>query len=68
MFLLKADTKVISMRQPYAVEHTKLISKQFHASTGCYINRTFILCTTHRHKIHEQSIFIDLSFSFLIQE
>ena len=38
-------------------ERTTLISKQFHASTGCYINKTFLLQTIHRHKIHEQSVF-----------
>ena len=42
MYPVEADTKVISMRQPYAVEHTTLISKQFHASRGYYINKTFI--------------------------
>ena len=47
----------MSMWQPYVVEHTTLLSKQFHASTGCYINKTFILYTIHRRKIHEQSIF-----------
>ena len=57
MYPVEADTQVISIRQPYAVEHTTLISKQFHASTGCYINKTFILYTIHRHKIHEQSKF-----------
>ena len=43
MYPLKADTKVISIRQPYAVEHTTLASKQFHAPTGCYINNFYSL-------------------------
>ena len=38
-------------------EHVTLISKQFHASTGRYISKSFIRYPTHRHKIHEQSIF-----------
>ena len=42
MYTLKADTKVISMGQPHAIEHNTLTSKQFHACTGCYINKTFI--------------------------
>ena len=48
MHSLKADTKV---------EHTTLTSKQFHVFVGCYINKTFDLCTIQRHKIHEQSTF-----------
>ena len=54
---VEANAKVISMWKPYAVEHTTLTSKQFHAFPACYINKTFILYTIHRHKIHEQSIF-----------
>ena len=54
----------ISMLQPYAVEHTTLTSKQFHVFTGCYINKTFILYTIHRHKIHEQLIFHSYIFNF----
>ena len=42
----------------YPVEHTTLTSKQFHAPTWCYINKTFNLGTIHRHKIQEQSIFL----------
>ena len=57
IYRLEADTKVISMWQPYPVDHTISTSKQFHATTGCYINKTFLLCTIHWHKIHEQSIF-----------
>ena len=38
-------------------ELTTLISKQFHASKGFCINKTFILYTIHRHEIHEKSIF-----------
>ena len=53
---VEAGTKAISMQEPYAVEHTTMISKQFHGSTGCYINKAFILYTIHRHKIQEQSI------------
>ena len=64
MYPVEADTKVISIRQPYAVEYTTLTSKQVHASTGCYINKNFILYTIHRHKIHEQSIF-SISFIFV---
>ena len=41
-----------------------MISKQLHTSTGCYINKTFLLYIIHRHKIHEQSIF-PRSFIFL---
>ena len=47
----------MSMWQPYVVQHTTLLSKQFHASTGCYIYKTFILYTVHGRKIHEQSTF-----------
>ena len=47
MYPVEGDTKVISMQQPCAVEYTTWISKQFHASTGCYINKTFILYTIH---------------------
>ena len=47
MYPVEADTKVISMQQSYAVEYTTWISKQFHASTGCYINKIFILYTIH---------------------
>ena len=50
----------MSMQQPYAVEHTTLISKKFHASAGCYINKTFIFYPIHRHKVSEQSIFEQL--------
>ena len=65
MYPLEVDTKVISVRQSCALEHTTLTSKQFHASTGCYINKTFILCTIHQHKTHEQAIFSrSLSFVF----
>ena len=75
MFSVEEDTKVTSMRTPHAVEYTKLISKQFHASTGCYMNKTFILYTIHRHKIHEQSIIaiisnlfsVDLTVTFIKQ-
>ena len=35
MYHLEADTKVVSMRQLYVVEHTTLTSKQFNASTWC---------------------------------
>ena len=52
------------MRQPYAVEHTTLISKQFHASTGSYVNKIFILYTIHQDKLLEQSIF-PRSFTFV---
>ena len=44
-------------------EHTTLISKQVHASIHT-LNKTFILYTIHRHKIHEQAIF-PRSFIFL---
>ena len=57
IYPVETDTKIISMRQPSAVEHTTMIPKQFHASTGCYIIKTFILYTIHGHKMHEQSIF-----------
>ena len=57
MYPVEADTKVISVRQSYAIEHTTLTSKQFHESTGCYISKTFILYIIHRHKINDQSIF-----------
>ena len=57
MYPVEAGTKVMSMRQPYAVEHTILTSKQFHAFTGYYINKTFILYTIHGYKIHAQSTF-----------
>ena len=52
IYPVETDTKIISMRQPSAVEHTTMIPKQFHASTGCYIIKTFILYTIHGHKIH----------------
>ena len=55
--VLEADTKVISMQQPYPVENTTLTSKQCYVSKGCYINKTFIFCAVHRHKILGQSIF-----------
>ena len=57
MYPVEAETKVISMLQPYAVESNTLTSKQFHASKGCYINKTFLFYTIHRHKLHEQPIF-----------
>ena len=57
MYPLEEDFKVISMRQPFAVELTTLKSKQFHSSMRCCISKTFILCTIHRDKIHEQPIF-----------
>ena len=38
MYPLEADTEVISIPQSHAVEHITLSSRQFHASTGCYIN------------------------------
>ena len=56
MYPVEAVTNLISMRQPHdamSMPH----SKQFHASTGRYISKSFILYPTHRHKIHEQSIF-----------
>ena len=57
MYPLEAETKVISMLQSYAVEHTTLTSIQIHSSTGRYINKILILCTIDRHKIHKQSMF-----------
>ena len=62
MFPMEAVTNLISMREPHAA--MILMSKQhihiktvFPASTGRYISKSFILYPTHRHKIHEQSIF-----------
>ena len=52
---LEADTKV-NAAAICSHEHTTLKSKQFHASAGCYLNKTFILCNKI-HEIHEQSIF-----------
>ena len=60
IYIVETDTAVMSMQQPYAVEHTTLISKKFHASAGCYINKTFIFYPIHRHKVSEQSIFEQL--------
>ena len=51
MYPVEADNKAICSH-----EHTILITKQFHVSTGCYINKNFIFYTIHQHKIHEQSI------------
>ena len=56
IYLVETGTESISMQQPYAVEYTTLISKKFHASAGCYINKTFIFYPIHRHKVYEQSI------------
>ena len=50
---LQAHSKVVSLRQPYAVEDTTLTSTPCHASTICYIYENFILCSVHRHKVHE---------------
>ena len=52
MYPVEADNKAICSH-----EHIILITKQFHVSTGCYINKTFIFYTIHQRKIHEQSIF-----------
>ena len=51
MYPAEADNKAICSH-----ERIILITKQFHVSTGCYINKTFIFYTIHQHKIHEQSI------------
>ena len=51
MYPVEADNKAICSH-----ERIILITKQFHVSTGCYINKTFIFYTIHQHKIHEQSI------------
>ena len=40
MQLLETETKVVSRRHPYALEHTTFTSKQFRAFTGCNINKT----------------------------
>ena len=56
MYTLETDTKVISMRQPYAVEHTTLTSKQFYASTVCCINKTFILYTIYQQNTRTVNI------------
>ena len=56
MYLVEADT--INAAAICTHEHTTLLSKRFHSSTGCCINKTFVLYTIHRHKTHEQSIFL----------
>ena len=61
---VEVDTKVIPIWKPYAVEHTTLTSKQFHASIRWDMNKSFILYYIHRLKIHEQSI-LSRSFSFV---
>ena len=43
---VEADTSDINAAA-IAVEHTILTSKEFHASTSCFINKTFIFCTIH---------------------
>ena len=64
IYPVEIGTKVIPMQQPYAVGHTTSTSKQFHASTGCEINKTSILYTIHRHKTHEQWV---LPRSFILE-
>ena len=49
MYHVEPDTKVILMRQPYHID-IKTVSC-IHRG---YINKTFILYTIHRHKIHGQ--------------
>ena len=69
MHTLKADTKVISMGQPHAIEYNTLASKQFHACTGCYINKTFIFFALFINMKYTNSQYsLALSSLLLIQE
>ena len=57
MYIEEENTKVVSIQQPYTVEHITLTSKKFHASMVCYRIKIFIFCTIYQHKIHEQLVF-----------
>ena len=67
MYPLEADIKMISVRRPYAVEHTTFTSKQFHAFTGCYINEIFILALFIHVKYMNSQYFQNLLFLVLIE-
>ena len=53
MYPLEADTRLISIRKPYAVEYTTLTSKQLHPSMGCYNIYYLFYC---QQKIPNKSI------------
>ena len=63
MYPVEADNKAICSH-----EHIILITKQFHVSTGCYIDKTFIFTLFINVKYMNSQYFLDLSFYFLIQE
>ena len=65
MYPLEAETKAISMRQPYAVDHATVTPKQLYAFTGCRINKTFILALFIDIKYMNSQCFLYLSFIFV---
>ena len=67
MYPLEADTKMISMRQQYAVEHTTFTSKEFHVFKGCYINEIFILALFFHVKYMNSQYFQNLLFLVSIE-